>query len=387
MSTAPDQAAQVQTQTPCTADLQTALRRQRVKAALANLYIGDSLSMPVHWFYNPGDIVRQFGATGISGLEAAPESHPSSIMRLHSTTGGGRSRVQRSGGEEIVGNVILKGRAHLWGRANGHYHHGMKAGDNTLNTWWAYWLTRYLLENKQYDAKQWINEYIAHMTADPPAHPDTYAESCHRGFFANLAAGKTPTESGAVTHDTPSMGALVTVAPLALALLGSNQDLKQVCETCKAHVWLTHPDKDLMHVVEAYVVLMNALLNAQTSDDIPALIVAASKVISGANVQKLLASGIADNVVVGRTFSLACYITDSWPSVCFLAAKYHDDANRGLLRNTNLGGENAHRGSVLGTVLGLASGQFNDQWYAGLSLQPALNEQLEHYLDCFYPAE
>jgi len=135
----------------------------------------------------------------------------------------------------------------------------MRAGDNTLNAWWAHWLTRYLLDNDEYHCEQWINTYVEHMTAEPPAHPDTYAESCHRGFFANMTAGKPLLECGAVTHDTPSMGALVTVAPLALALLGQDHSLTATCQICKEHVWLTHPDKGLMQVVEAYVTLMHHL--------------------------------------------------------------------------------------------------------------------------------
>ncbi len=362
-----------------------ALKRKRVKAALANLFIGDSLSMPVHWFYNPGDILRAFGKWGITGLEAAPEKHPSSIMSLHSTTGGGRSRVQAQGGQEIVGDVILKGRQQFWGRPNGHYHHGMQAGDNTLNAWWARLLVNHLLSHPQYQTDQWIDAYISFMTADPPAHPDTYAESCHRGFFANLATGKAPLQCGAVTHDTPSMGALVTVAPLALALLGRGDSLHDTCETCREHVWLTHPDKKLLEVVDAYVTLIDTLLNREENEAADTAFIEAASVISGTRLDKLLAADKPDNYVVGRTYSLACYITDSWPSVCYLAAKYSADDKRAMLTNTNLGGENAHRGSVLGTLVGLASGAYSADWYEGLRIHDELNNELERYLDMFYP--
>jgi len=363
------------------------LRRRRVKAALINLFIGDSLSMPVHWFYNPGDIIRFFGKNGITGLEAAPETHPSSIMSLHSTTGGGRSRGQPNSGQEIVGDVILKGRRHLWGRPNGHYHHGMQAGDNTLNAWWARLLINYMNSQKQYQAETWVQAYIEFMTADPPGYPDTYAESCHRGFFANWSAGRPALACGAVTHDTPSMGALVTVAPLALALLGMGRTLEDTCATCRKHVWLTHPDKGLLLVVDAYVILIQTLLEreAEASDINP--FVEAASVIKGTKLDKLLAADRGDAYVVGRTYSLACYITDSWPSVCYLAARYHDDDARALLTNTNLGGENAHRGSVLGTLIGLASARYSDGWYTQLSLHPELESELEQYLDNFYPDE
>jgi len=361
------------------------LKRLRVKAALANLFIGDSLSMPVHWFYNPGDIIRVFGKHGITGLEAAPDTHPSSIMSLHSTTGGGRSRVQKNHHPEIVGDVILKGRRHLWGRANGHYHHGLQAGDNTLNAWCARSLINYLVTEDNYRSDQWVQTYIDFMTSDPPDYPDTYAESYHRGFFANWAAGNPPGECGAVTHDTPSMGALVTVAPLALALLGADTTIEDTCRVCREHVWLTHPDENLLLVVDAYIVLMNSLLRRVDDKNVSELFIKAAAVIKGTQLDKLLQGKRGDAYVVGRTYSLACYISDSWPSVCYLAAKYCDDDVRALLTNTNLGGENAHRGSVLGTLVGLASARFPAQWYSALTLQTQLDTKLTNYLDKFYP--
>jgi hypothetical protein len=45
-------------------------------------------------------------------------------------------------------------------------------------------------------------------------------------------------------------------------------------------------------------------------------------------------------------------VEDSSPSVIYLALKYHHDPEQGLGANTNLGGYNAHRGMVLGVLLG-----------------------------------
>ncbi len=359
------------------------LKRQRVKAALANLFVGDALSMPVHWFYNPGDILRQYPPHGIQGMEAAPKSHPSSIMALHSTSRGGRG-VQGTGSQpDIIGDVILKGKRHLWGRPNGHYHHGMQAGENTLNAWWARWVMQSMTHHGSYDPDRWVAEYIEKMTADPAQHPDTYAESCHRGFFANLHSGRAPARCGAVTHDTPSMGALVSVAPLALALLAT-QSLDFVQQQCRSHVWLTHPDDTLMKVVDSYVALMANLLDRSEGASCLEPLAAAAAVIPGTRLKALVDQPRGDAFVVGRTYSLACYISDSWPSVCYLAARYHDDPRKALLANTNLGGENAHRGSVLGTLAGLASGKVDEELYASLAGHSELDQQLTQWLDRFY---
>ena len=368
------------------APLPVGIKRSRAKAALINLYIGDALSMPVHWFYNPVNILKAFPPHGIRKMEAAPEYHPSSIMKLHSTTSGGRKNRNNTMQKEVVGEVILKHKGHLWGRPNGHYHHGLQAGENTLNAWWAKWLMNSLAREGHYDSEVWVREYVDLMTADTPAHPDTYAESCHRGFFANYISGKNPKDCGAVTHDTPSMGALVTVAPLALALL-SSEPLALVQEQCREHVWLTHPDKGLMHVIDSYVVLLDTLLNRPINESVEDAIEKAANVIPGTKLGKLLSQNKEDSYVVGRLYSLACYITDSWPSVCYLASKYYEDPRKALLINTNLGGENAHRGSVLGTIIGLASNKFDEELYTTLAQHDALDIQINQWLNRFYPKE
>ena len=60
------------------------------------------------------------------------------------------------------------------------------------------------------------------------------------------------------------------------------------------------------------------------------------------------------------------------PSVFYLGLKYHDDPEGGLIANTNLGGDNAYRGAVLGALLGAANGieAFPERWIRGLHNPP-----------------
>ena len=64
----------------------------------------------------------------------------------------------------------------------------------------------------------------------------------------------------------------------------------------------------------------------------------------------------------------------------YLALKYHDDPESALIANTNLGGDNAARGAVLGALLGAAHGleKFPGRWIDGLVDPPPdlLNNQL-----------
>ena len=323
----------------------------KAQSGLQLMFIADALSMPVHWFYNPGDISRQFPG-GIQRFEAAPVMHPSSIMNLHSTSGGGRGGQSGS----IVGDVILKGRKALWGQPGVHYHHGMPAGENTLNAHCARLMLRHLAAGK-YDGPGVLAAYVAFMTADPPQHPDTYAESFHRGFFANWQAGKNLTRCGAVTHDTPSIGGLVMIGALALTMLARGTPVDDVRQAARMQLAYTHPDEGLAMVCDAYVELLHKLLLSTSIDDARAQIEAAAVSTGGAGLTRLLRSPPRDDAtVVGGKYSLACYIDASWPVVLYLAHKYLEDPLTGLLRNTNLGGENCHRGAVLGSILGAANG-------------------------------
>ncbi len=343
------------------------LPQRRATAALQSLFVADALAMPVHWYYNPMDIFRQFRG-GIARFEDAPAYHPASIMSLHSTSKGGRGSHSRAGNSpEIVGDVILKGKRSYWDKPNQHYHQDMKAGENTLNAHCARAVMRALTAGGgHYDEDHILDFYIELLTADPPQHPDTYAESYHRGFFANLVSGKPRNKCGAVTHDTASIGALVTIAPIVFAERLRGTELKAVETICQKHLMLTHPDQFLAKVCRDYVGLLDALLWRDPEDSAQQLISAWSKRSISLQMSEIMDKIHNDNDVVGKLFSSACYITDSWPSVLYLAYKYCNSQGPGLIANTNLGGDNVHRGAVLGTLLGLASGETVANLFSGL---------------------
>lgn len=355
-------------------------QKNRAKAALKTLFVGDSLAMPAHWFYSVYDIEKTF-AGGITQLTAAPKTHPSSIMSLHSTQAGGRRFAgKKTSPKEIVGEVILKGKREFWGQPNQHYHQGMQAGENTLNAHCARVLMRHLITHAGiYQAEDFLADYIAFMTAYPPQHPDTYAESYHRGFFANLEKGLPPQKCAANTHDTASIGGLVTLAPLFFASRCHGFNLSQVQEICQQHLYLTHPDSFLAKVAAIYVQLLDELWQRTDNASCAEIIARAGKQ-SGIDLPALLQKGRDDREVIGKIFSPACYITDSWPSVLYLAYKYIHDPKQALLANTNLGGDNVHRGAALGTILGLIDGSSVEPWFAQLTEYKALNHEINQLI-------
>jgi ADP-ribosylglycohydrolase len=86
--------------------------------------------------------------------------------------------------------------------------------------------------------------------------------------------------------------------------------------------------------------------------------------------------------IIGGMLSPACYIDQSFPSVLYLAARYHDDFESALIANTNVGGDNCHRGAVLGAILGASLGveAIPKRWITGLSAHAELNVEIEDFI-------
>lgn len=351
--------------------------QQRIRGALWGMFVGDALSMPVHWYYDPGAIRFDFG--DLRDYQRPKERHPSSIMPLASTGKAGRGSQEG----EVVGGIILKGKKKFWGQANAHYHQGLQAGDNTLNLLCARVLLRSLNASGCYDPVDFLRDYVNFMTAED-SHNDTYAESYHRDFFANYAKGVLPERcAGAQGHDTASIGGLVSLPVLVLALQHSTTPAS-VHATVLSHLRLTH----LSSKLERYATeLMDVLLAVmrQPAPDLSNLACASAQRLGfalAAVLKRVQANQQSDLDVIGRLLSPACYIEDSLPAVFYLAARYSHDFEAALVANAQVGGDNCHRGAVLGALLGASLGlpAIPERWLLGLTAHVALEDEINRFV-------
>ena len=352
-------------------------RADRMRGVLWGMFIGDALAMPVHWYYSIATLWQDFGQ--IRDYQVPKAHHPSSIMALANTGKAGRG----SQDGDIVGNVILKGKKQHWGQANRHYHQGMQAGDNTLNLLCARVLMRSLITNGCYDSTHFLHEYIRFMT-EPNRHNDTYAESYHRDFFANYAKGVFPEKcAGIEGHDTASIGGLVSL-PLVIMATLSDHSLTTISEVALTQQRLTHSSS----LLERYTIELSKLLFHIFNDNNPnteqlACEAASSMGFPAAKVvESVRRNKSADSDVIGGILSPACYIDQSFPSVLYLAARYADDFESAMIANTNVGGDNCHRGAVLGAILGAALGveAIPKRWINGLTAHAELNDEIEQFI-------
>jgi ADP-ribosylglycohydrolase len=63
-----------------------------------------------------------------------------------------------------------------------------------------------------------------------------------------------------------------------------------------------------------------------------------------------------DRKVVGEILSPACYLPESFTAALYFAWKYSDDFSLAILANAKVGGDNCHRGVVVGSIVGMQTG-------------------------------
>ena len=335
--------------------------------------------MPVHWYYDPSAIPRDYGGP-IKDFLAPVEPHPSSIMSLSNTGGAGRGGKSGS----IIGDVINHGKKHLWGPRGTHYHHGMQAGENTLNAITARIVLRAYTEAGDVDVPGFLQAYVKFMTT-PGSHNDAYAESYHRMFFANWV-DKKPLDQCADDdeHNIASMGGMVNLPPAALMAAlkhaKGGADAHEAAQTAaEAQMFATHNSAALAVYARLYGSLLSRLLHGQPLEE--ALLETAKAV--GLDLPALVKRGLRDTQVIGQIFSSACYIEHSFPCLLYLAYKYRSSPEAALIANTNAGGENVHRGAALGAVMGAAHGvaAWPQRWREGLHAKEALQGEIESFLE------
>ena len=325
-------------------------QQAKTRGALFGLCIGDALAMPVHWYYNRFALLNDYGH--VKDFLTPRNPHPDSILWRSSY------QAPNSKGE------ILHDQAQYWGQKGIHYHQFLKAGENTLNVQICRLLIESINTREGYDQDDFVRKYISFMTT-PGNHRDTYIEECHRHFFSNYARGLPIDKCGV---EEKHIGGLIGIVPIVCYYADHERKAR---EAARVHLALTHPGKKMESAASLIIDILLDLLNGlslQTA--IAERFGAQTHPLLGYPLMKWLNE--PDEFVIGPRLSTACYVEDSVPAVLYLALKYHSNPQKALVANTNLGGDNAARGAVLGALFGAAHGKgiFPERWIEGLVVPP-----------------
>lgn len=322
----------------------------RIRGALSGMFIGDAMAMPVHWYYDTKALRRDYGK--VTNYQKPRNPHPDSFLWRSSFP------VKRGAVD------ILHDQRRYWGERGIHYHQFLQAGENTLNVKLARELLILLEQHGCYDPESWLKRIVSFLM-NPGSHNDTYLEEYLRHFFSAHADNIELIKCG--RGDEKHIGGYSLMLPLTIALSEQPDYAKRVS---LEHLALTHGGP-LMNTWGAIIVsiLLNVLKGNSMKDSVKAAAHESKIDLDVALFEQL--TEYPDITVVTKHFSSACYVDSAVPATIFLALKYENSPEEGIIANTMCGGDNAGRGAVLGALLGAANGMdgWPAEWVDGL-LQP-----------------
>lgn len=407
-----------------------ASRTERIRNALWGLFAGDAMAMPAHWFYSLENIRNTFDG-GLKKFEAAPHPHPESfmvgmtyhpdvaqaeglsrpydILHEHSRfydTSWSSLEIATGERESEHGNSTpaLKDRYH--------YHHGLEAGENTVAAQLARVLIRSVIDRGRYEEEAFLEAFVDFMTT-PGSRADPYTEIYLRRWFENFSTGLPPQACAEHQRRIWSIGSHGgMIRPMVLSLLAATpyQGLGFAIE----HQSLTHRSANVSAALGVTVPLLQDLIAGGDAVETSANHSAGLRVptITGeamfamyrehrgpGNIPhrrmwelhtelsdepfdlKHLAAEHAEKDIVLKKFGTACYPEHGLPLLLFLAAKHEFDPERSLLANANAGGDNVHRGAVLGMLAGAATEAFPVHLREGLAESREIGEEIDAFAE------
>jgi ADP-ribosyl-[dinitrogen reductase] hydrolase len=404
-------------------------KRERIRNALWGLFIGDALSMPAHWFYSLKNIEKFFDG-GVRGYVDPPHPHPESFMVgmdynpdvetakrlgrkydiLHEhvrfyKTNYSQLEIHSDERETEHGNKVpgLKERYH--------YHYGLKAGENTLGAHLVRVLMRSVIQSGRYDPDAFLDGFIHHLTT-PGVNRDPYTEIYLRRWFENYSRGLPPHACAELQRNVWSIsahGGMMRPIVVALLLESSYQGLGLAIE----HQNLTHRSENVASALGVVIPLLNSLVRGadpQQTTVSYAKTVRAPRVTGEGlfaayrehegpgNILKdkmrrlhmeltedpfdveRLAREPEDEVVL-KIFATACYPEHGLPLLLYQAARHKFDVEASLLANANAGGDNVHRGMILGMIVGAANKETPEHLMKGLADYDELKKEIDAYAE------
>jgi len=403
----------------------------RMKNALWGAFIADSMAMPVHWYYKR-EYIKQGFIGGIQKYEDAPHPHPESFM-VGNAYYPNISRAKELGlpfdilhkhlrfYQTNYNHLDINLSVHEGEHKNAmpskderyHYHHGLKAGENTLGANLLRVLMRSIIKNKKYSQKQFIKDFVEYMT-EPNLNSDPYSEIYIRSWFENFSNGVPAHACAQEQRNIWSIGSSGgVIRPLLLALTSASS--YQALGVSLQHQQITHRSDNVSSALCILVPLLHKLLAKE--DPMCTLQVESKKVqcikISGTALSKTYADHMGpgnipkdemwrihtefsdrfldldallnehtEDEVLGSVFTTGCYTEHSLPVLMYLLYKNKFSFKESILANANAGGDCVHRGIILGILAGAATDEIPQELKEGLKEYATIKKEIDAFAAC-----
>ena len=398
----------------------------KIQNALWGLFISDAISMPVHWYYKREYIKSGFGK--IEGYNKAPHPHPESFMVGDAYYPDVQTAKKLGRPFDILHEKIkfyktsysdfdIDIKVHEGEHKNAmpllderyHYHHGLDAGENTLGANLVRVLMRSIIKNGEYKQDSFLDDFIIFMST-PGQNRDTYSEVYIRDWFENYSKGLAPELCAPSQHDRWSIGSHGgIIRPLILALTAkSSYDGVGIAVD---HQNLTHRSQNISSALSQLVPLLFDLIHDDSPMD--ALDTATKNIalvkIHGSELSKKYAEAMGprnipkddmwkihteftderlseilpnamDESMITTRFATACYPEHGVPLIMYFLHKNSFDFKKSILDNTNAGGDNVHRGMILGVLAGASSEEIPEDLKTGLKEYKSIKSEIEEFV-------
>jgi len=409
----------------------SAERLKRTENALWGLFVGDALSMPAHWIYELDNLKGTFDG-GLKQYEAAPHPHPESFMvgmgyhpdirtaeslgrpydilhenaRFYSTSFS-ELEISTDSREEAHGNRAPSKEERY------HYHHGLGKGENTVAAHLVRVLMRSVIEVGRYNDKHFLESFV-HFLTTPGLRRDPYTEIYLRCWFENFSKGLSIERCAERQRNIWSIGSHGGMSrPMVLSLLADTSYLG--LGFALEHKALTHGSENVSAALGITVPLLHDLLEGKSALEASRFWSQSLRVpkLTGEELHakyaghdgpgniphremwrlhtelskerfdlgQLVAEHSVDDIVL-KKFGTVCYPEHGVPLLLFLAAKHDFDVAASLLANANAGGDNVHRGAILGLLVGAAAepSAFPTHLREGLADAQAIGKEIEAFV-------
>ena len=329
----------------------------RILGAYWGMWIGDALSMPAHYYRDKDTITRHYGL--LNEYKAPNETHPGSRMTRQSY----KPISQKA-------DIIHEAKA-AWEHAGSHVHKSLHPGESTLNLKLTKCVFECIREHGDFDIEDYIQRYLKLMLT-PGAHGDTWVDESHRNFFNQYAQGRPL--SGCGDEDNTLAGVCISLPLLLLGWRNPTQAAEQADDLTD----VAHKGRKVANTSKFLAQVFSLIFK---NNDLNTII------------HRKLAKGthpclsypfqqweqLEDFDVIGHLVHPGDSLEENMPTLMYLALKYENNPAQALLVNAHAGGDNCHRGAILGAILGALNGveTLPAEWVFQLRDYAALNQLSE----------
>lgn len=286
--------------------------RKKADAMVMAAFMGDSLALGVHWFYDAERIRKDFGRVDALLKPGSRSHHPTKD----------RGDFTHYGDQMLV---LLQSVAAVKG-----------------------------FELKDFSSR-WRRLFKGY---------EGYVDKATKGTLEGYGAGKGPEAAGSSSTD---LAGAARIAPIVRVYVDR---IDFLAEAAKAQTQMTHRDPQ---VVECAVFLARvcAMVLGGTSP-LDAMKTVSKTHFAHSSIRDWVSAGIASTGMestraIGE-FGQSCHATQAFPGVVHLIAKYEGDLKEALIQSVMAGGDNAARAMAVGMVLGAHLGweSIPPQWLSAL---------------------